>query len=427
MNLRIKIELKITTAANSSKSLVEALNKSMTKLKKFFVFFAVVLLLSTLGGLVYAARKTEVQYPQIGNIIPPTTTTDLLPDYIRYVFSFAIAVSAIIAFVLLVYGGVRWLTSAGNPGALNDARERMKAGGLGLIILLGAYAILNTINPQLVVLQAGTAVNWGITLYSDAGCANKKQEVTRNTTGLAGLGAGYLKFNPDVPWWSLDVKINNSIIIRRDNDDTCRPIGAIADSVEFMWKLPGVYLVRDDGAEKFLPASTATLGDFNDRTTRVKLVDQQGVGLIYGAVLHEDQNWKGKCLIKKGEKGWVLTYDLPDRNTSSVTTFVSAETPGYGGVTFYMDDNFGGQESPTYKEQEVPWFGDGWNDKVTSMKINGKYMAVLFEHRDYLGKCQVFTESDSNFRDDDIGRCGCGPFGWGCTDCLSSFIIIPTR
>ena len=130
-----------------------------TRKTKFFplttfhvkVVGGLLLLLLFLGAsFIFAQKPLEVVYPQIPGALTPTTTKTALPDYIRYIFQLSLFISALLALGSFLYGGVRFLISAGSPSAKKDAQSQISAGILGLIILLSAYIILNTINPQLV-------------------------------------------------------------------------------------------------------------------------------------------------------------------------------------------------------------------------------------------------------------------------------------
>ncbi|MCK4473977.1 hypothetical protein KAU40_01800 [Candidatus Parcubacteria bacterium] len=101
----------------------------------------------------FAEQPLEITYPEIQGFAPTTTKT-ILPDYILYVFQFSLFIAAIIAFGSFVYGGFRYLFSGTSASIKKDARSQIAAGMLGLIILLSSYIILNTINPQLVVLKS---------------------------------------------------------------------------------------------------------------------------------------------------------------------------------------------------------------------------------------------------------------------------------
>ena len=50
-----------------------------------------------------------------------------------------------ITLVTFVYGGYQWLTSAGNSDKVRSGSETLLYSTIGLFIIFGAYAILNTI------------------------------------------------------------------------------------------------------------------------------------------------------------------------------------------------------------------------------------------------------------------------------------------
>ncbi|HUZ92371.1 MAG TPA: hypothetical protein VNG29_00025, partial [Candidatus Paceibacterota bacterium] len=47
------------------------------------------------------------------------------------------------------YGGIKYTLAAGNPSKQSDGKEWVKGALYGLLLLVGAYLILNLINPQL--------------------------------------------------------------------------------------------------------------------------------------------------------------------------------------------------------------------------------------------------------------------------------------
>jgi len=98
-------------------------------------------------------KELETAYPTVPEAQTPTKVTTPLPEYVRYLFNFSIWIAGFVAFATLIYGGVRYITSAGSPSATADARGQIFAGILGLIIIISAYAILVNINPQLVILR----------------------------------------------------------------------------------------------------------------------------------------------------------------------------------------------------------------------------------------------------------------------------------
>ena len=64
-------------------------------------------------------------------------------------YELAFFVAGILAFGAIVWGAIRRTLSAGNPSALSDANQWITSALLGILLLLGGYLILTTINPAL--------------------------------------------------------------------------------------------------------------------------------------------------------------------------------------------------------------------------------------------------------------------------------------
>lgn len=65
-------------------------------------------------------------------------------------FNYALLVVGICVFVMIMWGGILWLTSAANPGNIATAKRKIWNAIIGAVILFSAYVILRTINPELV-------------------------------------------------------------------------------------------------------------------------------------------------------------------------------------------------------------------------------------------------------------------------------------
>jgi len=122
--------------------------------KTFLILILIIFSALILSDFVLAQEEElEITYPTVPGAQTPTQVKTPLPQYVKYIFNFSIWIAGLVAFVAVLYGGVRYLTSAGDPTATADARDQIFAGILGLIIILSAYTILVNINPQLVVLR----------------------------------------------------------------------------------------------------------------------------------------------------------------------------------------------------------------------------------------------------------------------------------
>lgn len=74
----------------------------------------------------------------------------LLTTYLSLVFNIALSVAAILALLFIVLGGVRYTLSAISPSEKGAAKTMIFNAIWGLLIVLLAFIILKTINPDLV-------------------------------------------------------------------------------------------------------------------------------------------------------------------------------------------------------------------------------------------------------------------------------------
>lgn len=98
-----------------------------------------------------AAAALEVDFPEFGGQKP----TDAFgpANWVNYIFLFGLGIVGLAVIGSLVWAGLEWMTAGGNPGKIESARDRIKGAILGLIVLMGSYILLRTINPQLVSLK----------------------------------------------------------------------------------------------------------------------------------------------------------------------------------------------------------------------------------------------------------------------------------
>jgi hypothetical protein len=71
-------------------------------------------------------------------------------EYIAGIYNYAIGIVGILATVVLMVGGIVWLTAGGNPTRIGEAKAYIGASLSGLIIALSSYMILYQVNPKLV-------------------------------------------------------------------------------------------------------------------------------------------------------------------------------------------------------------------------------------------------------------------------------------
>jgi len=77
-------------------------------------------------------------------IVPEETLgkiTDIVA-IIRAVVQFILVVAFVLAFIMLLIGGIRWITAGGDEKGVAGARNMITAALIGLVIVLVAYAII---------------------------------------------------------------------------------------------------------------------------------------------------------------------------------------------------------------------------------------------------------------------------------------------
>ena len=112
-----------------------------------------------------APKSTDVQVQFKPQVTIPTpgkefekgvavsVTGRTLGEYISAIYVFFSGIVGVLAAVMLMWGGFRWMTAAGNESRVESAKETMYSSVIAVILILTAYILLNTINPELVKIR----------------------------------------------------------------------------------------------------------------------------------------------------------------------------------------------------------------------------------------------------------------------------------
>jgi len=122
-------------------------------MKGFFKYFVLIFIGITFINTVAIASAVDISYQlpgtQAASFSNPCTTV------INFYY-FALFISGILAFGAIVWGGIKYSISAGNPSGQSEGLDWIKGAILGIILLAGSYFLLNIINPTLVSCQMPT-------------------------------------------------------------------------------------------------------------------------------------------------------------------------------------------------------------------------------------------------------------------------------
>lgn len=73
---------------------------------------------------------------------------------VKVIYQYALGIVGLVALGAIIYGGILWVFSAGVPGNQAKAQAWIRNALLGLLLLLGAYVLFNTINPYIINIEA---------------------------------------------------------------------------------------------------------------------------------------------------------------------------------------------------------------------------------------------------------------------------------
>lgn len=70
--------------------------------------------------------------------------------YIVAIYNWSIRAIVLLAIVMIMIAGSRWMWAGGNAAAITQAKNQITSALIGLVIAIGSYTLLNFINPSLV-------------------------------------------------------------------------------------------------------------------------------------------------------------------------------------------------------------------------------------------------------------------------------------
>src|SRR3989344_533778 len=295
----------------------------MNRKKIFLLCFAASVIALVLWAQFGFAQPLEVAYPKVPGS-EPVSALKTLPEFVKYAFVFAIALAGFIIFASFLYGGMRYLTSVGNPSAMSDAKSKILEGILGVILLLAAFWLLNTINPQVVQLQfSADSARKGIVLCASGACS-------ANPTGTQGTDF---------------IKLKGSVsCIRGTADVRCE--------YPQMKPVSSVYFAEEkcQGEAHFFANSSASFDNinFHDKTKSLKIIPSVrrketnlekllaaipgpgGATVVtekLGVILHERNNYEYDATVWMGGDGPPMDfpYEPPDHGCINVASTGSCD------------------------------------------------------------------------------------------------------
>jgi len=165
------------------------------------------------------------------SVISGIPTGATAAQIIVYFFNLGMALGGLFAVIMLIMAGMEYMSARGEPAKIDEAKGRIRNAFLGVVILLGSYMLLNTINPELSSIKINDLSK------------EEKPEITEQ-----------------------------------------KPVD-----------MSGVYLYKSNGQLLFLQETKPSLTNygFQSQTTSIKIVNHKDYN--YGAILFSDGNLRGSC------------------------------------------------------------------------------------------------------------------------------------
>jgi len=119
----------------------------MEKLKK--IIKASIVGVSILLPAFASAQVTGGVIPSGGKINLPLIGGGVFNDVVVYIINILIAIVAVIAVLFLIWGGFRYITSAGNDEIAEGAKKTIQNSIIGLVIVILSYTIITVVSNAL--------------------------------------------------------------------------------------------------------------------------------------------------------------------------------------------------------------------------------------------------------------------------------------
>jgi hypothetical protein len=143
----------------------------MLSKKHFLILFTILLAVFLLSPIIVFAQEEKSMFnvgepPKLQMPIPGVPefskiqveggeiSVPWLAQYIAGVYKYGVALAASLTILMIMIGGFLWITAAGDAGKISRAKSLIIDAVIGLILAVGSYVILYTINPDLVAFKA---------------------------------------------------------------------------------------------------------------------------------------------------------------------------------------------------------------------------------------------------------------------------------
>ncbi len=114
---------------------------------------------STESGQLANVGEANREYVPLSGTIPGLTDVrsdvenrERFASYLSNIYIWGVSIAVVLSIIMIILGGIQYMTTD-SVSNKSDGKNKIKGAVVGLILALGSWLILNTINPQLVNLR----------------------------------------------------------------------------------------------------------------------------------------------------------------------------------------------------------------------------------------------------------------------------------
>lgn len=112
-----------------------------------------------MAGSVFAQQP--LLNPNANSVVNPNADISAAPNFI---VNLLLSAGALLAVMYLMYGGIRWITSRGDKMAVDAAKKHITAAIIGLVIVMGAFFLINNV---FTLLKVDNPLNKGLKKFGE--------------------------------------------------------------------------------------------------------------------------------------------------------------------------------------------------------------------------------------------------------------------
>jgi hypothetical protein len=128
----------------------------MKKIFKYLISLAIVALLLTPVFALQVSAQADFGLSEVNTGLNNSLANRDLREIVGSIINIALGFLGVIAVVIILMGGFKWMTAGGNEDKVSEAKKLLGAGVIGLIIVLAAWAVSTFIINAIYNATSGT-------------------------------------------------------------------------------------------------------------------------------------------------------------------------------------------------------------------------------------------------------------------------------